>query len=262
MKNSDLSITDSFWNFIEANVPNYHEREDVLHQGELQLFIDGHESTVQGITREEAFLLRDKILYGLFAEAIATFTARHPVEFPGNVSLRDYSETLVDIAYEVGRRQYRLSSNSRETVRTIIGWADEFSRRHENTDWSTIEYLDEIDNFTKEKLRTARTRHDSPYVLVEFPDDTAYFEENDIGYPSFQSKDNGARYVPEYDYIRYFQKGPAANVCYKPLRWPESQPYLFSDESTDTLNEPINDKKGIMDFGYQAVWVPLCNIES
>lgn len=46
MKNSDLSITDSFWNFIEANVPNYHEREDVLHQGELQLFIDGHESTV------------------------------------------------------------------------------------------------------------------------------------------------------------------------------------------------------------------------
>ena len=55
MKNSDLSITDSFWNFIEANVPNYHEREDVLHQGELQLFIDGHESTVQGITREEAF---------------------------------------------------------------------------------------------------------------------------------------------------------------------------------------------------------------
>ena len=91
MKNSDLSITDSFWNFIEANVPNYHEREDVLHQGELQLFIDGHESTVQGITREEAFLLRDKILYGLFAEAIATFTARHPVEFPGNVSLRDYS---------------------------------------------------------------------------------------------------------------------------------------------------------------------------
>lgn len=183
MKNSDLSITDSFWNFIEANVPNYHEREDVLHQGELQLFIDGHESTVQGITREEAFLLRDKILYGLFAEAIATFTARHPVEFPGNVSLRDYSETLVDIAYEVGRRQYRLSSNSRETVRTIIGWADEFSRRHENTDWSTIEYLDEIDNFTEEKLRTARTRHDSPYVLVEFPDDTAYFEETTSDIP-------------------------------------------------------------------------------
>ena len=75
MKNSDLSITDSFWNFIEANVPNYHEREDVLHQGELQLFIDGHESTVQGITREEAFLLRDKILRPFYRSYLATFTA-------------------------------------------------------------------------------------------------------------------------------------------------------------------------------------------
>lgn len=44
------------------------------------------------------------------------------------------------------------------------------------------------------------------YVLVEFPDDASYFEENDIGYPSFGSEDNGARYVPEYDYIRHFQK--------------------------------------------------------
>ena len=35
--------------------------------------------------------------------------------------------------------------------------------------------------------------HDDLYVLVEFPDDTSYFEENDIGYPSFNSEDNGAR---------------------------------------------------------------------
>ena len=34
------------------------------------------------------------------------------------------------------------------------------------------------------------------YVLVEFPDDASYFEENDIGYSSFESEDNGARYVP------------------------------------------------------------------
>ena len=173
----------------------------MLHQGELQLFIDGHESTVQGITREEAFSVRvSKPWTALRPKRIATFTARHPVEFPGNVSLRDYSETLVDIAYEVGRRQYRLSSNSRETVRTMIGWADEFSRRHENTDWSTIESFDEIDNFTEEKLRTARTRHDSPYVLVEFPDDTAYFEENDIGYPSFQSKESWTSAIRPYGF--------------------------------------------------------------
>ena len=99
------------------------------------------------------------------------------------------------------------------------------------------------------------------YVLVEFPDDASYFEENDIGYPSFGSEDNGARYVPEYDYIRHFQKTPAGKAYYKPLCWPESQPYLFPDEpneSADALCEPVSDEKGIADFGDQAVWVPLC----
>ena len=74
----DLQITDDLWEFIEANVPNYHERDDVMRQGELQLFIDGHESPVAGITRDEAILLRDNILYGLFAEAVAAFTHRTP----------------------------------------------------------------------------------------------------------------------------------------------------------------------------------------
>ena len=102
------------------------------------------------------------------------------------------------------------------------------------------------------------------YVLVEFPDDASYFEENDIGYPSFGSEDNGARYVPEYDYIRHFQKTPAGNAYYKPLCWPESQPYLFPDEpneSADALCEPVSDEKGITDFGEQAVWVPLCHLK-
>lgn len=103
------------------------------------------------------------------------------------------------------------------------------------------------------------------YVLIEFPDDTSYFEDNGIGYPSFESEDNGARYVPEYDYIRHFKKDPAPNSCFRPLRWPESQPYLFPDEpndAIDTLNEPIGDEKGIADFGEQAVWVPLCNLKN
>lgn len=100
------------------------------------------------------------------------------------------------------------------------------------------------------------------YVLVEFPDNTSYFEKNGIGYPSFGSEDNGARYVPEYDYIRHFKKDPAPNSCFRPLRWPESQPYLFPDEpneSIDALNDPISDEKGLADFGEQAVWVSLCN---
>lgn len=377
MEQKEVYITDKLWNFIEANVPNCHKRDDVLRQSELQNFIDGHESSVQGITRKEAVLLRNNILHGLFAKAIDAFTHKLPMEIPGNVCLRDYAETLVDIAYEIGRRRARLSDNSRETIGTIIDWADEFSRLHKDTDWNDKEYLDEIYNFTEEKLRAVQTDNDSEtefsiacpnrlkedsfpilvlqksdlaqigfdarsvtdkqmqqlarniaedycqsetsagqnfwkeleamaenlhlprhsrcpacghhrtifdamtgvlrceccdtewheelYVLVEFPEDASFFEKNDIGYPSFGSRDNGARYVSEYDYIAHFQTDPAENTFYKPLRWPYSQPYLFPDEpneSIDALNEPINDKKGIEDFGGQAVWVPLCNLKN
>lgn len=110
-----------------------------------------------------------------------------------------------------------------------------------------------------------QTWHEDLYVLAEFPDDTTYFEENDIGYPSFGSEDNGARYVPEYDYIQQFEQDPPANAYFKPMQWPESQPYLFLDEpheSTDALCEPINDEKGRADFGKQAVWVPMCNLKN
>lgn len=110
-----------------------------------------------------------------------------------------------------------------------------------------------------------QTWHENLYVLVEFPDDATYFEENDIGYPSFESEDNGARYVPEYDYIQHFEKDPPANAYFKPIQWPESQPHLFPDEpneSTDALCEPINDEKGRADFGKQAVWVPMCNLKN
>lgn len=110
-----------------------------------------------------------------------------------------------------------------------------------------------------------RTWYEDLYVLVEFPDDATYFEENDIGYPSFGSEDNGARYVPEYDYIQQFKQDPPANAYFKPMQWPESQPHLFPDEpneSTDALCEAINDEKGRADFGEQAVWVPRCNHKS
>ena len=80
MKPANLPITDPFWDFIEANVSNYHERDDVMRQAALQLFIDGHESSVSGVTRDEAILLRDNILHGLFTEAIAAFTRRTPEE--------------------------------------------------------------------------------------------------------------------------------------------------------------------------------------
>lgn len=83
-------ITTEFWDFIETNVPRYHERADVLPQAELQNFIDGHESQVQGITRDEALLLRDRILHVLFTEAVAAFTSRSLPAVPGEVCQRKF----------------------------------------------------------------------------------------------------------------------------------------------------------------------------
>jgi hypothetical protein len=102
------------------------------------------------------------------------------------------------------------------------------------------------------------------YVLVEFPEDASYFEESEIGYPCFNSDDNGARYVPEEEYIKHFGYEPQPNTYFKPVRWPESQKYLGDDEDDDSgaLCEPIiADEKGLSDFGSSAVWVPLCLIE-
>ena len=106
--------------------------------------------------------------------------------------------------------------------------------------------------------------HEDRFVLVEFPEDI-HFEEKCIGYPSLEGRDSSARYVPEYDYISHFKIQPAPGKCFKPLRWPESQPYLFPDkpdDAIDSLNEPVMDECGIEDFGENAVWVPLCNLRS
>lgn len=69
-----IPITDKFWDFIERVLPDYHTRYDVLRQSELQLFIDGEESSATGLNREEAIKERDHILYRIYAEAIDAFT--------------------------------------------------------------------------------------------------------------------------------------------------------------------------------------------
>lgn len=45
-------------------------------------------------------------------------------------------------------------------------------------------------------------------------------DENDIGYPSFESKDNDARYVPEYDYILQFEKTRRPTLTSNPYSGP------------------------------------------
>lgn len=112
--------------------------------------------------------------------------------------------------------------------------------------------------------RCGQEWHEHRYVLVGTTENVSYFEKKYIGYPSSGSRNNGARYVPEYDYVTLFRKLPEPDKCFMPLRWPEAQPYLFPDKpdgSLDSLNEPIKDDCGIEDFGENAVWVPLCNLK-
>ena len=139
--------------FVERCLPEYPTRYDVFRLGELQNFLDGHDAPELG-------LKRDRLQLRIYAEAITAFMKRQPAALPGNVSLRDYAEVLVDIAYEAGRRKFRPSDNSRDTAATIIAWGDEFSRQHEDTDWTEKEYLDEIYRFTDEKLRSVPSKDD------------------------------------------------------------------------------------------------------
>ena len=130
--------------FVERCLPEYPTRYDVFRLGELQNSLDGHESPEFGLNRDEAAAERDRLQLRIYAEAITAFMKRQPAALPGNVSLRDYAEALVDIAYEAGRRKFRPSDNFRDTAATLIAWGDEFSRRHEDTDWAEKEYLDKI----------------------------------------------------------------------------------------------------------------------
>lgn len=100
------------------------------------------------------------------------------------------------------------------------------------------------------------------YVLVEYPEDTSFYEDLEIGYPCFNSEDNGAIYVPEHFYRQHTGKEPAANSMFQPVQWPASQKYFeLKPESIAALCEPIEaDTKSLEDFGSSSIWVPLCLI--
>ena len=146
--------------FVERCLPEYHTCYDVFRLGELQNFLDGHESPEFGLNRDEAAAERDRLQLRIYAEAITAFMKRQSTALPGNVSLRDYAEVLVDIAYEAGRRKFRPSDNSRDTAATLIAWGDEFSRQHGDANRMEKEYPDEIYRFTDEKLRSVPSKND------------------------------------------------------------------------------------------------------
>jgi hypothetical protein len=93
------------------------------------------------------------------------------------------------------------------------------------------------------------------HVLVEFPEESTYFEDEDIGYPCFTSEDNGARYVPEYEYLLHFKKYPTPESLFRPVVWPDSQNYLHNPEGRCEIITA--DEKALEDFGGSAVWVPV-----
>lgn len=75
MMENKYTITEEFWDFIEKYLPDYNEREDVLRIGQLQLYIDGHESpVVDEMARDEAEDELHRLLYNAYIQAIQDYT--------------------------------------------------------------------------------------------------------------------------------------------------------------------------------------------
>lgn len=100
------------------------------------------------------------------------------------------------------------------------------------------------------------------YALVKFPIDSSFFEQHNIGYPSYNHDDNGARYVPEHIYKAHFGREPHVHSLFEPIQWPDSQKFFdlkAENESIFELCEPIDaDFDALRDFGDTAIWVPIC----
>jgi hypothetical protein len=81
-KTNAFRITEKFWDFIEKYLPDYHGRDDVLRQSQLQLYIDGKESSVadEGLTEDEAGDELHHILYNLYYEAINAYINKLGIE--------------------------------------------------------------------------------------------------------------------------------------------------------------------------------------
>lgn len=91
------------------------------------------------------------------------------------------------------------------------------------------------------------------FVRVSFPEDSRYFEQEDIGYPCFNTGDNGARYVLECEYIRFFKKTPDKGKYFSPVAWPDAQKYM----DNPLCEAIIGDEKGLKKFGSSSFWVPV-----
>ena len=112
------------------------------------------------------------------------------------------------------------------------------------------------------KNKWEKERPTGAYVLVEYPEDTSFYDDNDVGYPCFNSSYIGAVYVPEHFYKQRTGKQPEPDRLFRPVEWPDSEKYMqIPPDSATATCEPIEkDEKAIEDFGSRSVWVPLCLI--
>lgn len=103
------------------------------------------------------------------------------------------------------------------------------------------------------------------YVLVDTPKESSFFETNEIGFESYSSDDNGARYVPEHIYKAHFDVEPEAKQVYMPIGWPESQIYLEWQHTEPEMFEKceyINPADTVLNLGNDALFVPLTLIKT
>ena len=114
------------------------------------------------------------------------------------------------------------------------------------------------DNGWKQEEPTGR------FVLVEYPEESKFYADCEVGYDCYNSEDNGAMYVPEHFYTAHTGTEPDTNKLVIPVTWPDSQEYFelqYENEAQYELCEPIEHGKAFDDFGSQAIWVPLSLID-
>lgn len=69
------------------------------------------------------------------------------------VGSRKLLETVADIAYNAGVQNLFDEQDSREIIMDLVDWAREFEKIHAETDWGEKDYMIEIENFYKDKIK-------------------------------------------------------------------------------------------------------------
>ena len=181
-----MQITNEFWDFIEANIPEHEKREDVLLQSKLQLYIDGNGPAIKGIDMDTAIAIRNQIVFALGFEAINRFVNSLPVVISSKELLHEYAWNIARIAYMAGDSGFRPSPDSCETYSSIISWANEFSMLHKDTDWTRHDYNDCMHEYIQSKLpRTVTERKQFGIAYI----DRATLKNNGYDTTNIQDRD-------------------------------------------------------------------------